>query len=88
MSIEGTLGNFRLRDVSLGAEHCWEWLCDIRNPGAESLIKVLCHLPTSLELFRPKDVAMHLFLVEKGIVFPTEFTVYVLFSVCFQILQY
>lgn len=39
MSIEGTLGNFRLRDMSLGAEHCWEWLCDIRNPGAESLIK-------------------------------------------------
>ncbi|XP_010679516.3 uncharacterized protein LOC104894866 isoform X2 [Beta vulgaris subsp. vulgaris] len=39
ISIEGTLGNMRLRDMSLGAEHCWNWLCDIRNPGAESLIK-------------------------------------------------
>ncbi|KAJ0034329.1 hypothetical protein Pint_24264 [Pistacia integerrima] len=39
ISIEGTLGNFRLRDMSLGADHCWGWLCDIRNPGVESLIK-------------------------------------------------
>ncbi|GAB4828173.1 hypothetical protein Ancab_035090 [Ancistrocladus abbreviatus] len=38
-SIEGTLGNFRLRDMSLGEDHCWSWLCDIRNPGVESLIK-------------------------------------------------
>ncbi|XP_050216889.1 uncharacterized protein LOC126667840 isoform X2 [Mercurialis annua] len=39
ISIEGTLGNFRLRDMSLGKDHCWSWLCDIRNPGIESLIK-------------------------------------------------
>lgn len=39
LSIEGTLGNFRLRDLSLGTDNCWEWLCDIRNPGVESLIK-------------------------------------------------
>ncbi|XP_057544625.1 uncharacterized protein LOC130823840 isoform X3 [Amaranthus tricolor] len=39
ISIEGTLGNFRLRDMSLDSEHCWNWLCDIRNPSAESLIK-------------------------------------------------
>ncbi|KAL5541456.1 hypothetical protein UlMin_009166 [Ulmus minor] len=39
LSIEGTLGNFRLCDLSLGKEHCWGWLCDIRNPGLESLIK-------------------------------------------------
>ncbi|KAJ0078044.1 hypothetical protein Patl1_36616 [Pistacia atlantica] len=39
ISIEGTLGNFRLRDMSLGAYHCWGWLCDIHNPGVESLIK-------------------------------------------------
>ncbi|XP_074301933.1 uncharacterized protein LOC141633346 isoform X1 [Silene latifolia] len=39
ISIEGTLGNFRLRDMSLGEDDCWKWLCDIRNPGAESLIK-------------------------------------------------
>ncbi|XP_031259604.1 vacuolar protein sorting-associated protein 13-like [Pistacia vera] len=25
--------------MSLGADHCWGWLCDIRNPGVESLIK-------------------------------------------------
>ncbi|XP_044485071.1 uncharacterized protein LOC123210663 isoform X2 [Mangifera indica] len=37
--IEGTLGNFRLCDMSLGADHCWGWFCDIRNPGVESLIK-------------------------------------------------
>lgn len=39
LSIEGSLGNFRLRDMSLGTDHCWAWLCDIRNPGVESLIK-------------------------------------------------
>ncbi|KAL5782083.1 hypothetical protein ACOSP7_007112 [Xanthoceras sorbifolium] len=39
ISIEGTLGNFRLSDMSLGTDHCWSWLCDIRNPGIESLIK-------------------------------------------------
>lgn len=40
LSIEGTLGNFRLCDLSLGADHTWKWLCDIRNPGTESLIKL------------------------------------------------
>ncbi|CAL1397515.1 unnamed protein product [Linum trigynum] len=39
LSIEGTLGNFKLCDMSLGTDHCWSWLCDIRNPGIESLIK-------------------------------------------------
>ncbi|GKV06822.1 hypothetical protein SLEP1_g18658 [Rubroshorea leprosula] len=39
LSIEGALGNFRLRDMSLAADNCWGWLCDIRNPGVESLIK-------------------------------------------------
>ncbi|XP_057959044.1 uncharacterized protein LOC131151699 [Malania oleifera] len=39
LSIEGTLGNLRLRDMSHGVDHCWGWLCDIRNPGVESLIK-------------------------------------------------
>ncbi|XP_027330645.1 uncharacterized protein LOC113846496 isoform X2 [Abrus precatorius] len=39
LSIDGTLGNFRLRDTSLGTDQCWEWLCDIRNPGVDSLIK-------------------------------------------------
>ncbi|KAL0291932.1 UNVERIFIED_CONTAM: hypothetical protein Scaly_2614300 [Sesamum calycinum] len=39
ISIEGTLGNFRLRDLSLGSDHCWGWLCDLRNQEAESLIQ-------------------------------------------------
>ncbi|CAI0626123.1 unnamed protein product [Linum tenue] len=39
LSIEGTLGNFKLCDMSLGTDHCWSWLCDIRNPGIESIIK-------------------------------------------------
>ncbi|KAF3970469.1 hypothetical protein CMV_005848 [Castanea mollissima] len=39
LNIEGTLGNLRLRDMSLGTDNCWGWLCDIRNPGVESLIK-------------------------------------------------
>lgn len=39
LSIEGTLGNFRLCDMSLGIDHHWSWLCDIRNQGVESLIK-------------------------------------------------
>jgi len=43
LNIEGTLGNLRLRDMSLGTDNFWGWLCDIRNPGVESLIKV--HYP-------------------------------------------
>ncbi|MFQ6646375.1 hypothetical protein Gotur_019075 [Gossypium turneri] len=39
LSIEGTLGNLRLCDMSLGTDNCLGWLCDIRNPGVESLIK-------------------------------------------------
>lgn len=39
ISLEGTLGNFRLCDMSLGTNHSWGWLCDIRNQGVESLIK-------------------------------------------------
>ncbi|KAF3669670.1 hypothetical protein FXO38_07472 [Capsicum annuum] len=38
-SIEGTLGNFRLCDLTLVADQRWGWLCDIRNQGAESLIQ-------------------------------------------------
>ncbi|XP_012842600.1 PREDICTED: uncharacterized protein LOC105962815 isoform X1 [Erythranthe guttata] len=38
-SIEGTLGNFRLCDLSLGSDHSWGWLCDLRNQEAESLIQ-------------------------------------------------
>ncbi|KAL8205058.1 hypothetical protein R6Q57_010681 [Mikania cordata] len=39
ISVESTLGNFRFCDLSLGADHCWGWFCDIRNPGADSLIQ-------------------------------------------------
>ncbi|KAI4335042.1 hypothetical protein L6164_013726 [Bauhinia variegata] len=39
LSIEGTLGNLRLCDTSLEAGHSWAWLCDLRNPGIDSLIK-------------------------------------------------
>lgn len=51
LSIDGTLGNFRLRDMSLGEDNCWAWLCDIRNPDVESLIKVeITQLLQSLSL--------------------------------------
>ncbi|XP_074383059.1 uncharacterized protein LOC141724723 isoform X2 [Apium graveolens] len=43
ISIEGTLGNLRLCDLTLGSEHYWSWLCDIRNQGAESLIQFKFH---------------------------------------------
>ncbi|EOA39345.1 hypothetical protein CARUB_v10012395mg [Capsella rubella] len=39
LSVEGTLGNFKLCDKSLDSGNCWSWLCDIRDPGVESLIK-------------------------------------------------
>ncbi|XP_024982723.1 uncharacterized protein LOC112519038 isoform X5 [Cynara cardunculus var. scolymus] len=39
ISIEGTLGNFRLCDSSLGMDHRWGWLCDIRNQGDDSLVQ-------------------------------------------------
>ncbi|KAK8929011.1 hypothetical protein KSP39_PZI017866 [Platanthera zijinensis] len=38
-TIEGTLGNMRLCDMSLGPDDRWGWLCDIRNQGIESLIR-------------------------------------------------
>lgn len=44
VSIEGILGNFRLCDMSLGMDHPWGWFCDIKNQGAESLIKVSFNL--------------------------------------------
>lgn len=43
ISIEGTLGNFRLCDLSLRSDHCWGWLCDLRDQEAVSLIQVLEH---------------------------------------------
>lgn len=51
ISVEGTLGNLRLCDLSLGSEHYWAWLCDIRNQGAESLIQVGYHI-FRLKLFQ------------------------------------
>ncbi|KAJ6902719.1 hypothetical protein NC651_020256 [Populus alba x Populus x berolinensis] len=39
LSIEGMLGNFRLCDMSPETNHCWSWVCDLRNPGLDSLIK-------------------------------------------------
>ncbi|CAM9004161.1 unnamed protein product [Rhodiola kirilowii] len=39
LSIEGTLGNFKLRDLSIEIDNCWNWLCDMQNPGVDSLIK-------------------------------------------------
>ncbi|XP_071939359.1 uncharacterized protein [Coffea arabica] len=38
-SVEGSLGNLRLRDLSLGSNNFWGWLCDIRNQGTESLVQ-------------------------------------------------
>ncbi|KAK9053434.1 hypothetical protein SSX86_030068 [Deinandra increscens subsp. villosa] len=49
ISVEGTLGNFRLCDISLGPDHCWGWLCDIRNQGADSLIQF------TLKSYSPDD---------------------------------
>ncbi|KAI3448632.1 hypothetical protein Pfo_005297 [Paulownia fortunei] len=34
---EGTLGNFRMYDLSLGSDHRWDWLCDLSNQEVESL---------------------------------------------------
>ncbi|KAH8501006.1 hypothetical protein H0E87_016007 [Populus deltoides] len=39
LSIEGMLGNFRLCDMSPETNQCWSWVCDLRNPGLDSLIK-------------------------------------------------
>ncbi|KAK1425949.1 hypothetical protein QVD17_14616 [Tagetes erecta] len=38
ISVEGTLGNFRLCDLSLGKNHCWGWLCNIHNHGAADIL--------------------------------------------------
>ena len=45
-SVDGMLGNMRFCDMSLGPDHRWGWLCDIRKPGVESLIKVSSTSPT------------------------------------------
>ncbi|KAI3677366.1 hypothetical protein L1987_86992 [Smallanthus sonchifolius] len=49
ISVEGTLGNLRFCDISLGTDHCWGWLCDIRNQGADSLIQF------TLKSYSPDD---------------------------------
>ncbi|CAH1433632.1 unnamed protein product [Lactuca virosa] len=54
ISVEGTLVNFRLCDCSLGTDHVWGWIFDIRNQGAESLIQV-CIYQFSFESYSPKD---------------------------------
>jgi len=41
LTISGTLGNLRVCDMFLGADHQWGWLCDIRDPGAASLVEVI-----------------------------------------------
>jgi hypothetical protein len=46
LMISGTLGNLRVCDMFLGADHQWGWLCDIRDPGAGSLVEVLQTLCT------------------------------------------
>ncbi|KAG0559465.1 hypothetical protein KC19_10G107200 [Ceratodon purpureus] len=40
LTISGTLGNLRVCDMLLGADHQWGWLCDIRDPGAGSLVEL------------------------------------------------
>ncbi|KAG0568137.1 hypothetical protein KC19_7G189300 [Ceratodon purpureus] len=40
LTISGTLGNLRVCDMFLGADHQWGWLCDIRDPGAGSLVEL------------------------------------------------
>ncbi|XP_024384462.1 uncharacterized protein [Physcomitrium patens] len=40
LNISGTLGNLRVCDMFLGADHQWGWLCDIRDPGAGSLVEL------------------------------------------------
>ncbi|KAJ7520826.1 hypothetical protein O6H91_19G024000 [Diphasiastrum complanatum] len=42
-SISGTLGNLRVCDMLLGPNHHWGWLCDIRDPGCGSLVKLDFH---------------------------------------------
>ncbi|KAI3512412.1 hypothetical protein L1887_19727 [Cichorium endivia] len=49
ISVEGTLGNFRLCDCSLGPDHVWGWIFDIRNQGADSLIQF------AFESYNPED---------------------------------
>ncbi|KAJ3675683.1 hypothetical protein LUZ60_004725 [Juncus effusus] len=39
ISINGTLGNTRICDMSLGPDHQWGWLCNTKKQGGESLIK-------------------------------------------------
>lgn len=38
--INSTLGNLRVCDMTLGADHQWGWMCDIRDPGCDSLVKL------------------------------------------------
>ncbi|MCO5593425.1 hypothetical protein L7F22_047439 [Adiantum nelumboides] len=38
--IYSTLGNLKIRDLTLAADHQWGWMCDIRDPGCDSLVKL------------------------------------------------
>lgn len=39
-TISGTLGNLRVCDMALGQDHYWGWICDIRDRGSDSLVKL------------------------------------------------
>ncbi|KAH7429919.1 hypothetical protein KP509_09G071400 [Ceratopteris richardii] len=34
-----TLGNLRIRDLTLDSNHHWAWICDLRDPSSGSLVK-------------------------------------------------
>ncbi|KAI5061209.1 hypothetical protein GOP47_0023714 [Adiantum capillus-veneris] len=38
--IHSTLGNLKIRDMTLAADHQWGWMCDIRDSGCDSLVKL------------------------------------------------
>jgi len=40
LNISETLGNLRICDMLLGADHQWGWLCDIRDPVVGSLVEL------------------------------------------------
>lgn len=74
ISIEGSLGNLRLRDMSLGSDNCWGWLCDIRNLGTESLVQfTFSSYSTEDDDYKGYDYSLHGRLSAVRIVFLYRF---------------
>ncbi|RRT51610.1 hypothetical protein B296_00049257 [Ensete ventricosum] len=67
ISIDGTLGNMRLRDMSLGPDSQWSWLCDIHYFGTGT-ISVSGGIHSVYQGFTYRSIPVYRYFVDTGMV--------------------